>query len=72
MAITNGSYSQYFYRRNANKTIDIICGFCFLTVATAETEADLHALESVHRCNQEDVLVDRRHTQTWQGGSYPR
>jgi hypothetical protein len=72
MAAPKGSYSQFFYRRNANKTMDAICGFCFLTVASAESEADLHALESVHQCNQEDILVDRTHTPTWQGSSHSR
>jgi hypothetical protein len=72
MADTKRSYPQFFYRRNSDNTMDAICGFCFLTVASAESEADLHALESVHQCNQEDILVDRRHTPTWEGGSYSR
>lgn len=72
MAVTKGSYPQFFYRRNADNTMDTICGFCFLTVASAESEADLHALESDHECNPEDILVDRRHTPTWQGSSHSR
>jgi hypothetical protein len=46
----NVSYSQFFYRENADKTIDAICGFCFLTAATANDFADLHKLESAHVC----------------------
>ena len=72
MAAMKGRYSEYFYRRNAENTIDAICGFCFLTVASAESEADLHARESVHQCNQEDILVDSRNTPTWQGSSHWR
>jgi hypothetical protein len=72
MAAPKGSYSQFFYRRNANKTIDAICGFCFLTVASAESEADLHARESIHQCRQEYILVDQRGTPTWQGSSHSR
>jgi hypothetical protein len=72
MDATKGSYSQFFYRRNPNHSIDAICGFCFLTIASADSEADLHALESVHQCNQEDSLVDRRHIPTWQGSSHLR
>jgi hypothetical protein len=67
MAAPKRSYSQFFYRQSADNTTDAICGFCFLTVASAESEADLHALESVHQCNQEEILVDRRLTPTWQG-----
>ncbi len=72
MATTRGSYSQFFYRRNVDSTIDAICGFCFLTVASAASETDLHARESIHQCNQEDILVDPRNTPTWQGRSHSR
>jgi hypothetical protein len=41
---------QFFYRINADKTIDSICGFCYLTVATGESEAELHAEEAAHDC----------------------
>lgn len=72
MAATKGSYSQFFYRRNSDNTTDAICGFCFLTVASAESEADLHARESVHQCRPEDILVDQRETPTWQGAAISR
>jgi hypothetical protein len=72
MAATKGSYYQFFYRRNSDNTTDAICGFCFLTVASGESEADLHARESSHRCRQEDILVDQRETPTWQGSSHSR
>jgi hypothetical protein len=44
------SFFQFVYRVNPDKTIDAICAFCFLTAATAENEADLHAQESAHKC----------------------
>lgn len=72
MAATQGSYRQFFYRRNDDNTMDAICGFCFLTVASGESEADLPTLECVHHCNQEDTRVDWSHTPTWQGSSHSR
>ena len=72
MAATKGSYYQFFYRRNSDNTTDAICGFCFLTVASAESEADLHARESLHKCRQEEILVDPRETPTWQGLGHAR
>jgi hypothetical protein len=42
--------SQFFYRENANMTIDAICGVCFSTAATAHNRADLHKLEATHVC----------------------
>lgn len=41
---------QFFYRINADKTIDSICGACFLTVATGKSEVELHAQEAAHDC----------------------
>jgi len=41
---------QFFYRMNADKTIDSICAFCYLTVATGESEAELHVQEAAHDC----------------------
>jgi len=44
------SFHQFFYRVNPDKTIDAICGFCYLTAATAENPADLQMRERAHRC----------------------
>jgi hypothetical protein len=41
---------QFFYRTNADKTIDSICGLCYLTVARGKSEAELHAQEAAHDC----------------------
>jgi hypothetical protein len=51
MASRQGAcFSQFVYRTNPDNTIDSICAFCFLTVATAENRADLHQPESDHQC----------------------
>jgi hypothetical protein len=44
------SFAQFFYRVNPNRTIDSICGFCFLTVATDENKAALRTPELTHCC----------------------
>jgi hypothetical protein len=49
------SFAQYFYRVNADGTLDSICGYCFLTVATADTENELRRLESAHRCGRSSM-----------------
>jgi hypothetical protein len=50
MAKTSVSFAQFFYRVNPDCTIDAICGYCFLTVATANTRTELQSLESAHHC----------------------
>jgi hypothetical protein len=43
-------FHQFFYRLNADKTIDSICAFCYMTAATAATRAELEVKERAHRC----------------------
>ena len=43
-------FHQFFYRINADKTIDAICAFCYMTAATAATRAELEVKERAHRC----------------------
>ena len=50
MAKTSVSFAQFFYRVNPDSTIDAICGYCFLTVATANTRTELRLFESAHHC----------------------
>jgi hypothetical protein len=50
MAKTGLSFAQFFYRVNPDNTIDAICGYCFLTVATANTRTQLRSLQSAHHC----------------------
>jgi hypothetical protein len=50
---------SFFYRINADKTIDSICGFCYLTVAAGESEAELYALESAHDCWKKRLTDNR-------------
>jgi hypothetical protein len=50
MAKTSVSFAQFFYRVNPDTTIDAICGYCFLTVATANTRTELRLIEAAHHC----------------------
>jgi hypothetical protein len=44
------SRPDFPHRRRPNGTFDSICTRCFLTVANANTEAELRAAESAHDC----------------------
>jgi hypothetical protein len=51
MSVTKGvSCSQFHYRTKPDGKIDAICLVCFLTVATAKSETELHEQESAHQC----------------------
>jgi hypothetical protein len=43
-------FHRFFYRVNPDKTIDSICAFCYMTAATAYSQAELYARERAHRC----------------------
>jgi hypothetical protein len=42
----------FIHRKNPNSTHDSICMTCFLTVATADNEADLKNEERAHNCER--------------------
>jgi hypothetical protein len=44
------SFFQFVYRANPDNTIDAICAFCCLTVASSRNEADLQHWEAAHVC----------------------
>jgi hypothetical protein len=44
------SFGQFFHRRNADLTVDSICGYCLVTAGTAANEAELQAKELAHQC----------------------
>ena len=44
------SFAQFFYRVNPDKTIESICGFCFMASASSDSQTNLRAWESAHRC----------------------
>jgi hypothetical protein len=44
---------QFVYRCNLDGTTDSICSFCFLTVATAGTFAQLKTPEKAHLCHRQ-------------------
>jgi hypothetical protein len=56
----SGSDGNHFHsprfamRRNDDGTIDAICLACYLTAATAHSEAKLRELEAAHRCPTRD------------------
>ncbi len=52
-------FSQFFHRKNADATIDSICGLCFQTIASSMKEDELRAPEVSHRCPSEkrDVIA---------------
>jgi hypothetical protein len=50
MARKSVSFAQFFHRINPDTTIDSICGYCLLTVATAGTLTELEVPESNHHC----------------------
>ena len=43
---------KFTRRANGDGTIDSICRNCFITVATAQREADLDRAEHTHHCDQ--------------------
>ena len=53
-------FSQFFHRRNADATIDSICGLCFQTAASAMNVDELRAQEAHHRCpvKKNDVIAE--------------
>jgi hypothetical protein len=50
MASRNTYFAQFFYRVNRDKTIDAICGFCFMASPSADNQDDLRKWEISHRC----------------------
>jgi hypothetical protein len=48
---------QFIHRLNADGTIDSICGDCFITVATATSDAALEGYERQHSCDP--ALLER-------------
>jgi len=48
LPVTSVAYGR---RRNLDGTTDSICRKCFVTVATARQETDLHCAEHSHTCD---------------------
>jgi hypothetical protein len=46
---------KFAYRKNDNGTLDSICLGCFVTVATARSDAELESKERDHLCNPWDL-----------------
>jgi hypothetical protein len=43
--------NTFRHRQNRNGSYDSICGACYLTVASASRESELHQWEHVHSCD---------------------
>lgn len=51
--------SVHPHRLNDNGSFDSICPICFVTIATADTEAELIKEEQKHVCPDEQVAIRR-------------
>ena len=51
MMRTSEAFAQFFYRVNADKTIDAICSYCFTESASAARKEDLETWQTAHRCS---------------------
>jgi hypothetical protein len=49
---------EFHHRENADGTIDSICLHCYLTAASAENMADLHAREAAHQCPDREIIKE--------------
>jgi hypothetical protein len=49
--------SKFAHRHNGDGTVDSICLTCYQTAATTESESQLQALESQHKCDPCDMLA---------------
>jgi hypothetical protein len=60
MSIQESPHSKAFYHRpNKDDTIDSICSYCFETVASARTVAELFLAEVKHTCRKLREVRDR-------------
>jgi hypothetical protein len=48
-------FAQFFYRVNSNKSMESICGDCFLASPASGETAELQAWEHAHRCLSQSV-----------------
>jgi hypothetical protein len=51
-------HNQFPHRRNQNGFYDSICGNCFVTIGSRNTEDELEPMEKAHICDQ--TLLDQR------------
>jgi hypothetical protein len=58
VAKRNTCFAQFFYRVNEDRTVEAICGFCFVASSPATQQAELREWEKAHLC------LDRQHAPT--------
>ena len=51
MTRTSEAFAQFFYRVNADKSIDAICGYCFTESGPSVKKEELQSWETAHRCS---------------------
>ena len=49
--MSNKFGNSFHHRHNRNGTHDSICSCCYMTVATATGESDVHPFEDAHICD---------------------
>jgi hypothetical protein len=52
MARPSASFAQFFYRVNPDKTIEAICGLCFMGSDPVTNQAGLKSWELAHHCSE--------------------
>jgi hypothetical protein len=52
---------KFPHRRNSDGTLDSICAACLLKLAMAQSEEQLHSLESSHVCDPIRLCKVREH-----------
>jgi hypothetical protein len=56
--------ADYAHRKNTDGTCDSICLYCFSTVASAQSQAELGALEEHHMCDAKTAFRKRQKDDT--------
>ena len=57
LATQSTCFAPYFYRVNADKTVDSVCTRCFAASKAAESPSFLREWESAHHCAELSVSV---------------
>jgi hypothetical protein len=53
--MTDDPLRAFYHRKNNAESFDSICGKCFQTVATRNTEEELKAAEDIHVCQPDSI-----------------
>jgi hypothetical protein len=53
--MTDNLRSAFYHRKNDTESFDSICGKCFQTIATRQTEEELKQAEEIHVCQPDSI-----------------